>query len=396
MASISRLKSFSNYIFTMGIKYSDFVDYRKLDSLKKMALEIFEPTLKYPERLGLRLLPESLGQTAPIFEPVGIKDSDFLIVGPNVEGLGTKNLVADCMYSEIVEKKRIAENLDVKKLYRCIGQDTAAMSVNDVLAVGADPYVYCDIIACGKASWFDDLERTRELLLGYRQAADIGQFAIPQGETPELPGIVNSETLDLAGASCGLVRPKSRYITGEKIEEGDIIYGLASSGIHANGLSKARKIAEKLPEGFFTELSNGKTLGEELLTPTHIYSRLVMELFEFIDIHFLQPITGHGWKKIMRARKPFTYVIENVPEPPLIFQELIEFGKKYGFDVSDFENYQVWNMGVGYIIIGPKFDVDAIRKVVRRKSNIEVYELGYVKKGEKQVIIKPKNIVYKD
>jgi len=89
-------------------------------------------------------------------------------------------------------------------------------------------------------------------------------------------------------------------------------------------------------------------------------------------------------------------VIENVPEPPLIFQELIEFGKKYGFDVSDFENYQVWNMGVGYIIIGPKFDVDAVRKVVRRNSNIEVYELGYVKKGEKQVIIKPKNIVYKD
>jgi len=380
----------------MGIRYSNFVDYTKLDPVKKMALEIFEPTLKYPERLGLKIVPESLGQTAPIFDPSGIGDLDFLIVGPNVEGLGTKNLVADGMYKEIAEKKRITEYLDVKKLYRGIGQDTAAMPVNDISAVGADPFVYCDIIACGKSSYFDDLERTRELLLGYRQAADSGQFAIPQGETPELPGIVNSETLDLAGASNGLIRPKSRFITGDKLQEGDIIYGFASSGIHANGLSKARKIAEKLPEGFFTKLSNRKNLGEELLTPTHIYSKPIMELFKFMDIHFLQPITGHGWKKFMRAKKPFTYVIENVPEPSLIFQELIDFGRQHGFDVSDRENYQVWNMGVGYAFMGSKFDVDAIRKAIRRVYDIEVYELGHVEKGDKKVVIKPKDIVYVD
>jgi phosphoribosylformylglycinamidine cyclo-ligase len=381
----------------MGLRYSDFVDYSKLDPVKKMALEIFEPTWKYSEeKLGLRLLPESMGQTAPIFDPSGIGDLDFLIVGPNVEGLGTKNLIADGMYKEILEKKRIAENLDVRKLYRCIGQDTAAMSVNDILAVGADPFVYCDIIACGSSSWFNDLERTRELLLGYRQAADLGRFAIPQGETPELPQVINPETLDLAGASNGLVRPKSRYITGDKLREGDVIYAFSASGIHANGVSKARKIAEKLPEGFFTKLSNEKTLGEELLTPTPIYSRAVMELFKNMDVHYLQPITGHGWKKLMRANKPFTYVIENVPEPPLIFQELIEFGKQYGFNVSDEENNQVWNMGVGYAFYGPKVNVDSLRKEIRKVSDLEVYELGHVEKGDKKVVIKPKSIVYAD
>ena len=378
----------------MGIKYSDFVDYSKLDPLKRLALEIFEETFSYPERLGIKLLPQSVGLTAPVFDFSGIGDNDFLVVGPTVEGLGTKNLIADEMYREIAEKKRIVDRMKTIRLYRCIGQCTAAMAVNDTLAVGADPFAYSDIIACGNSSYFEDEERTRELLMGYRIAADIGKFAIPQGETPELRSIINEETLDLAGACLGLVRPKSRLITGEKIEEGDVIYGLSSSGIHANGITKARKIAEKLPDGFFTELSNGKTLGEELLTPTHIYSRTVMELFEFMDIKFLQPITGHGWRKIMRARKPFTYVIENVPEPPLIFQELIGFGKDLGFDVSDEENYQVWNMGVGYIIIAKERDfVDTIRKITKR-YNIEAYELGYVKKGERKVIIKPKNIVY--
>lgn len=380
----------------MGLRYSDFVDYKKLDPVKKLALEIFEPTWKYSEEVGLRLLPESVGQTAPIFDPSGIGDLDFLLVGPDVEGLGTKNKVPDGMYKEISEKKRVAENIDVRKLYRGIGQDTAAMSVNDILAVGAKAYAYCDIIACGNSSWFNDLERTRELLLGYKQAADLGHFAIPQGETPELPQIIYPETLDLAGASNGLVRPKSRYITGDKLQEGDIIYAFSSSGIHANGVSKARKIAEKLPEGYFTELSNGKTLGEELLTPTPIYTKPVMELFRHMDVHSLQPITGHGFKKLMRAGKPFTYVVENVPETPLIFQELIDLGKQHGFDVSDEENFQTWNMGLGYAFFGPKINIDSLRKEIRKVSDLEVYEIGQVEKGDKKVVIKPKNITYTD
>ena len=119
-----------------------------------------------------------------------------------------------------------------------------------------------------------------------------------------------------------------------------------------------------------------------------------MELFELMDVHFLQPITGHGWKKIMRAKKPFTYVIENVPEPSLIFQELIEYGGQHGFEVSDEENYQVWNMGAGYVFMGPEVDLDYLRKSIRKVSDIEVYELGHVEKGDKKVIIEPKNITY--
>ncbi|MDI6806329.1 MAG: AIR synthase-related protein [Candidatus Aenigmarchaeota archaeon] len=360
----------------MTIRYSDFVNYSKLDPVKRMALELFEATLIYPERLGIKILPQTLGETAIGFDFSGIGDTDFSVV-TNVEGLGTKNLIADAMYKETKDAK----------VYTSPGQDAVAMSINDLVALGADPFAYSDMISCGASTWFDDLERTRELLMGYRIAADTAKIAIPQGETPELRGIINPDTLDLNGASIGLVRPKSRLVMEEKISENDVIYGLASSGIHANGLSKARKIAEKLHDGFFTKLQNGKTLGEELLTPTRIYARAIIEIFEDgVDVHYLQPITGHGWEKIARAKSSFTYRIENVPEPPLIFQQLIDYGKHYGFDVSNRENYHVWNMGVGYIIIAPSVSGNHIA-MITKKHGIETYELGKVEKGPRQVIM---------
>ena len=367
----------------MRIKYSDYVDYEKLDPIKRLALEIFEPTLIYPERLDIKIIPETLGQTAVGFDFSGICDSDFFLVS-NVEGLGTKNLIADVMYKETKNPN----------LYLGLGQDPAAMSLNDLVCLGADPFVYNDIITCGNSEWFKDLERVRQLLTGYRIAADLGGFAIPQGETPELKGVVYPETLDLAGSSSGIIRPKSRMIIGNKIREGDRIYGLVSSGIHANGLSKARGIAGKLPDGFFTKLENGRTLGEELLTPTTIYARPVMTMFdEGIDVHYLQPITGHGWKKIARAKGPFDYVVENIPEPPLIFRELTRLSEQTGFDVSDRENYYVWNMGIGYVVIAPMEFERNIRRVCS-EYGIDVHDLGYVTKGERRVLLRPKDIIY--
>ncbi len=376
----------------MPIKYSAFVDYSKLDPVKIEALKLFGPTLDFPERLGISIVPETLGEAAVAFDLGG----DFLLAA-NVEGLGTKNRIADKMYSEVfVEKKRVAEGMNVKGLFRGLGQDTVAMSVNDLTSIGADPFAYFDIISCGNSEWFKDEERLRELLQGYRDAADFCQLAIPQGETPELRDVVNPDTLDLAGSSLGLIRPKGRLILGRNIQEGDVIYGLDSSGIHSNGLTKARKIAERLPDGFFTKLANGRTLGEELLVPTYLYSPQIRRIFEAsIDVHYLQPITGHGWEKIARYRgKEFTYVITSVPKPPLIFQELIRLAKKLNalesdpdkkFDVSDRENHFTWNMGVGYVLIAPEGQHDAIRRATH--YDLGVYEIGHVESGPRQVVM---------
>lgn len=114
-----------------------------------------------------------------------------------------------------------------------------------------------------------------------------------------------------------------------------------------------------------------------------------------VDLHYISPLTGHGWRKIARARFPFTYTIESMPEPPLIFSSLVEWGKSLGFDVSDTENYQVWNMGVFIVLIAPRGEADKIVGVCE-KHRIEVYRLGHVDRGERQVVIKPKRIVYSE
>jgi phosphoribosylformylglycinamidine cyclo-ligase len=369
------------------LRYADFVDYDKLDPVKRLALELFEPTLKYPERLGISIIPESLGQTAVAFN-IKRAGKDWHL-SFNVEGLGTKNLVADGMYREVlVHKRRVAEGLNVRGLYRGLGKDTAAMSINDTVATGADPFAYCDLLTCGNSEWFScDTARVRELLQGYRDAADEAKFAIPQGETPELRDVVNPETLDLAGASVGIVRPRSRFMSDKNIRTGDIIYGLSSSGIHANGLSKARKLAEKLPDGYFEPLGDGQTLGQALLVPTVLYARPVIDAMDLgAHIHFMQPITGHGWEKIARARRPFTYRIKEVPEPPLLFRRLTELGGENGFDVSQRENYFTWNMGVGWVMMARAEDEQAIRDAAR-KHNLQVWALGKVEEGPRRVIM---------
>lgn len=372
----------------MTLRYSDFVDYSKLDPVKRMALEIFEPTLVYPERLGIKVVPETLGQTAVGFDFSDIGDSDFILTG-NIEGLGTKNRVADIMHGLIVtEKLKIAKQMNANGLYRGLGKDTVAMSVNDQTPSGADVFAYYDIISCGNSTWFSSSEeRVRELLMGYRDSADEGKFAIPQGETPELRDVVNPDTLDLAGFSNGLIRPRSRLVTGKRIEEGDVIYGIASSGIHANGLTKARRLTDRLQEGYFTDLGDGRTLGEALLAPTRLYATPIRGMFDAgADVHFLQPITGHGWEKIARAKGQFTYVIERVPEPPLLFQKLIKWGAQNGFDVSDRENYFTWNMGIGYIVIAPETSGEIIERVATQHG-LKSHRLGYVNRGERKVLM---------
>lgn len=372
----------------MGLRYSDLVDYDRLDPFKKKALEIFSSTFNNPERLNVKVL--TVGETAAVLD---LLDYDFMLAF-NVEGLGTKNLIADEMYRESRHRKG-EKIVNAARYYRYLGQDALAMSVTDLVAVGADPIAYVDAIASGDSKWFDDPERVEQLLYGYRVAADMVGCAIPQGETPTLPDIVYPETLDLVGSSFGIIKPKTRFTYGQKIEEGDIIYGLPSGGICANGVSKAREIAERLRDRYFTKLPSGTTLGEELLRPTPLYVRPIIEMFESgVDLHYISPITGHGWKKIARARAPFTYVIDAVPKSLSLFSSIIKWGENLGFDVSDKENYQVWNMGVFVALIAPRECEDLIVKICEKHKTL-LYKLGHVNKGEKKVVIKPKKIVYR-
>jgi phosphoribosylformylglycinamidine cyclo-ligase len=366
------------------VRYADFVDYSTLDPFKGQIIEALEPTWNNIQRLGVRVVPESLGQPAALLDFLG---HDFMLAFKS-DGVGTKSLIADEMLAAGWQG-------DVASLYSGLGIDLIAMNANDLICMGAAPLALSDEIGSGRSEWFADDERITGLIEGLRRGCDEASLTIPCGETPTLPDVIDPQTSYITGSMVGIVRPKQRACWGQSLQAGDVIFGLASSGIHSNGLTLARRIAEHLPQGYLTPFTasshadSGWTLGQELLIPTRIYVQPVMEMFEAgIKLHYLSNITGYGWRKVMRCRYPFTYAIEALPEPPPILRLLQEWG-----EVSDAEAYQTWNMGVGFCLYAPEAEAARIEGICTQHG-ISVMRLGHVEAGEKQVVIRPLQIAY--
>ena len=265
-----------------------------------------------------------------------------------------------------------------------------ASIINDLVSVGAKPLTLHAYWAMGDSSWLANKKRMKDLITGWKKACDISGVSWGGGETPALKGIINPETIDLGGSAVGIIKNKKQLLLDKKIRPGDRIILLKSNGINMNGLSLARAIAEKLPRGYATRLANGKMYGEALLAKANIYAKLVQDLFAAgIDIHYTSNITGHGLRKIMRARQSYTYVIEKMFKP----QEVFSFIQKHG-KLSDYEMYQTFNMGQDYAIFLPAKHVKKAQSIIK-KNKFASLDAGYVKKGRKQVIIEPKNLIYK-
>lgn len=348
------------------------VDYSKIDPLKRFAQEKAAQTSQNLEKFNMKEVSESRGESAFVWDE---GDSYRALV---VEGLGTKNLVADEMYK-----------LTGKSYYDQIAQDTVAMIINDLIVVGASPQVLNAYFAPGSSDWLMDEERSKDLVEGWAKACNLAGVVWGGGETPVLKGVIMPETIDQAGAAVGIIKPKSRLTLGDKLTAGDSILLVESSGIHANGLTLARAIADKLSEGYMTKLASGKTFGEALLTPTYIYAKLVDQLFAVgIEPHYMANITGHGFRKLMRAKQKFSYVIETLPETAEEFK-LIQ--KESGN--SDGEMYGNFNMGAGFAIILPPDQAEKARKIAL-ENGFKSWISGIVEEGEKQVVIKPLNIIF--
>lgn len=353
---------------------SSGVRYDIMDPVKKNAQKAALSTAANLKHLGMTEVAASRGESAYVWEE---KDSYRAFV---MEGLGTKNLVADAM-----------QQLTGKSYYRSIAQDTVAAIINDLIVVGATPQVVNAYFAVGSSEWLNDQTRAKDLVEGFADACNLAGAVWGGGETPTLNGIINEQTIDLGGSAVGVIQPKSRLVLGDKLADGDAIVFIESSGIHTNGLTLARKIASVLKKGFATPLPNGKSFGETLLTPSYIYAKLVNQLFEkAIDIHYMVHITGHGFRKLMRATNPFTYEITDVPKPPAIFDFIQEHS-----GTSDEEMYGNFNMGIGFAIYTPAKHVDTILSVAKN-NKLNAWQAGFVKNGQKQVIIGPKEIVFKE
>jgi phosphoribosylformylglycinamidine cyclo-ligase len=349
------------------------VDYEAMDPFKRLAQLAGRETAKNILRLGFSEVEMSRGESAYLM------DAGDHYVAHVEEGLGTKDLVADAMYK-----------YTGKSYYDHIAQCTVAMIVNDMITLGALPLAVAMHLAVGVSSWFSDENRCGDLIDGWKKACDLARCTWGGGETPTLKDIVHPDTAVLSGSAVGVVKPKNRLINAANIQHGDAIVIINSSGIHANGLTLAREIAGKLPKGYLTKLSDGRIYGESLLDPTMIYVPLIEDCFnEGVEIHYAVNITGHGWRKLMRATQPFAYIIDHIPVPHPVFSFIQEHGP-----VDDKEAYANLNMGAGFALYVRESDV---RKILTIAHFLGMFasRAGTIESSKvKRVIIHPLGLEY--
>jgi len=350
------------------------VNYDLIDPLKVAAQRAAAATGVHLGAHGFSEVAASRGESAYVV------DVGPFYIASIVECLGSKALVADEM-----------QRLTGKSWYEGIAQDTIAMAINDLITVGATPLVVQAYWAAGGSDWFADAERAQALVAGWKRACDTCRVAWGGGETPALAGIVADGRIDLAASCTGIVNPKSRLSVGDKLGPGDAIVLLASSGIHANGLSLARKLVERLPQGYLTEVAPGLTYGEALLAPTVLYSPVTEALYQAgISPHYCANITGHGWRKLLRHPATHTYRIHTVPE----VTPVLKFMQRHA-QQDDAEAYGTLNMGAGFALFVRAEDAQRTVEVANAQGVAAVIA-GQVEAGPKRLLIEPLGIEFGD
>lgn len=238
-------------------------------------------------------------------------------------------------------------------IYDTIGIDAVAMCVNDVLAQGAEPLLFLDYVAVGK----NHPEVVEAIVAGVAEGCRQAGCALVGGETAEMPGMYDEEEFDIAGFTVGAVE-KSKLIDCSKVKAGDILIGIASSGVHSNGFSLVRKIVSDNSLSFSDELeeTGHHTLGEMLLTPTRIYVKPVLNVLKEVDVHGLAHITGGGFdENIPRILKDGQGV--EIEEGSWEILPVFRFLEKYG-KVPHREMFNIFNMGIGMVLAVDAQDVE--------------------------------------
>jgi phosphoribosylformylglycinamidine cyclo-ligase len=263
-----------------------------------------------------------------------------------------------------------------------IGQDAVAMCVNDILVQGAEPLFFLDYIAVDKVN----AEKVAQIVRGVAGACKESGCALVGGETAEMAGFYSSNEYDIAGFCVGIVE-RNKMITGDKVVAGDVLLGLPSTGLHSNGYSLVRKICFEVmgmqADTIIPEF--GKTLGEELLTPTRLYPAVCLPLIEKFNLHGMVHITGGGFYENIPRILPEqcdALVDAGAWEMPPVFKKLQEWG-----NVPWQEMYRTFNMGVGMVLLVGAEEANEVREYLASVGE-KYYELGSVVKGSKKTIMK--------
>lgn len=353
------------------LAYHDTVNYSQADPIKVLAQKQGLLT-QANMTAGFKELPGTRGESAYVFS-MGSTWGALV-----QEGLGTKSLIAQSLF----EQSGIS-------YMPAIAQDTVACIINDLISVGATPVVLNAYWSSSSYAWLAQTDLAESFVSGWKNACDIARVVWGGGETQALSGIVEKGRLEFAGSAFGVISDKSRLIQGQNLRAGDAIVLVESNGVHANGVSLIREIASGLPEGYNTKLADGTSYGETVLRPTHIYTNLLEHLFaRAIPVHYLSNITGHGWRKIMRATEEFSYVMHMTPDVPEIFKFIAQQS-----DNDEQEMYGNYNMGAGYAVYVPADQAETVIACAK-EVGLEAWVAGSVERGPRRVSIEHKNIVF--
>lgn len=347
-------------------------DYSIKDPVNKLSQQAGAETAKNLLEGGFEEVSQTRGESAYV-----VKVGDIYTASV-IECLGTKNLIAD----EV-------RKLTGKSHYDVIAQDTVATFINDLSTCGAKPISIHAYWAIEDNSFLQDEERTKDFIDGWKNACNLAGASWGGGETATLKEIMQPGTINLAGSAVGIIKDKKRLLLETKLKSGDRILLIKSNGVNANGISLCRAVAKKLPEGYRTKLSDGTTYGESLLTESNIYAKLVQSLLDAnLDLHYITHITGHGLRKIMRAKEQFKYILEKVFEP----QEIFKFIQQEA-SLTDYQMYETFNMGQDFAIFLPSQDMEKALDLVSQ-NGFEGMDAGFIEEGAKQVTIKSKDILF--
>ena len=277
-------------------------------------------------------------------------------------------------------KLRLA--IDLKK-HDTIGSDLVAMCVNALVVQGAEPLCFLDSYATGKL----EVDVASDVVKGIAEGCVQSGCALVGGETAEMPGMYHAGDYDLAGFCVGVVE-KSKIIDGSKVQAGDALIALGSSGPHSNGYSLIRKVIDVAGVNPATEQLVGKALGDQLLAPTRIYVKSVLELIEKVDVHAIAHLTGGGfWENIPRVLPDNTKAV--IDEKSWEWQPVFKWLQEKG-NIDSYEMYRTFNCGVGMVIALPQADVEKALNVLRQAGE-NAWLIGQIESlnpGEKQVIIR--------
>ena len=327
--------------------------YRSVELMKKYVKETMRP-----EVLG------GLGGFSGAFSLAAIKNMEKPTLVSGTDGVGTK--------------LKLAFLLDK---HDTVGIDCVAMCVNDIACAGGEPFFFLDYIACGK----NYPEKIATIVKGVSEGCKMSNAALIGGETAEMPGFYPEDEYDLAGFAVGVVDEKD-LITGENIRPGDVLVGIASSGVHSNGFSLVRKIFDMTAESlntYYEEL--GRTLGEALIEPTKIYVKALRSVREAgITIKGCSHITGGGFYENIPRMLPEGVNAhvkkDSYPVPPIF-----ELMKRKG-QLEEKLMYNTYNMGLGMVLALQPENADKAIAAIKAAGE-EAYRVGEIKAGEKGVTL---------